>query len=141
MRGTLLFVDDDRDDIELTLLGFRGEHFEAEVAVAQDGAEALEFLLKAYEAGRPLPAAILTDLKMPRMDGLELIRRLKADARLRDIPVLVLTSSGYQADMDEALRLGASRYLRKPANLDEYAEIVRQLRDAMHIEAPRQRSV
>lgn len=136
MSAAVLFVEDDQDDVELTLLGFRRESFEAEIVVAHDGAEALERLLEAYEAGRRLPAAVLTDLKMPRMDGLELIRRLKADARLRDIPVLVLTSSGYQADMDEALGLGAFRYLRKPANLEDYAAIVKQLRDAMRLQAP-----
>lgn len=137
MSGTLLFVDDDRDDVDLALLGFRGQNFDPEVAVARDGAQALELLLSAYESGRSLPAAILTDLKMPRMDGLEFIRRLKADTRLRNIPVLVLTSSGYQADMDEALRLGACQYLRKPANLDDYAEIVKQLRDVMQLQARR----
>lgn len=137
MSGGLLVVEDDGDDVDLTMLGFRAQGFDAEIAVAGDGAEALELLREAYEAGKPLPAAILTDLKMPRMDGLELIRRLKADPRLRDIPVLVLTSSGYQADLDEALRLGASRYLRKPANLDDYAEIVRQIKEVMRIRAPR----
>jgi two-component system response regulator len=137
MSQTLLLVEDDRDDVDLASLGFRLQRFDAEVAVAADGAAALELLLEAYKTGRPLPGAVLTDLKMPRMDGFELIRRLKADARLRRIPVLVLTSSGHQADMDEALRLGAARYLRKPANLDDYSEIVRQLREVMGLAAPR----
>ena len=133
MSGLLLFVDDDEDDVNLTLMGFRSEHFDAEVVVAEDGAEALDYLQRSYEAGRRLPDAVLTDLKMPRVDGLELLRRMKADPRLRDIPVLVLTSSGYEADMEEALRLGARRYLRKPANLHAYADIVSQLREAMRV--------
>lgn len=131
MSGLLLFVDDDPDDVELTLLGFRKSGLDAEVAVARDGVEALELLTRAYEGGRPLPGAILTDLKMPRMDGFELLRRLKADSRLSPIPVLVLTSSGYEADMQEALRLGAWRYLRKPAEIEDYADIVGQLRELM----------
>ena len=127
MSRPLLFVDDDRDDITLALLGFRMHGFTHDVKIARDGVEALEVLLAAYEANRPLPAAILTDLKMPRMDGLELLRRLKGDYRLRDIPVIIFTSSGYEQDLRQARELGASRYLRKPANLDDYAKIVEQI--------------
>jgi len=100
MSAPLLFVDDDRDDVELTMLGFRREGFEHEIAVARDGKEALDMLLADYEAGRPLPAAVLADIKMPRMDGLELLRRIKNDPRLRKIPVVILTSSGYDADLN-----------------------------------------
>jgi two-component system response regulator len=131
MSRGLLLVEDDDDDVELTLLGFRHNALEPEVAVAKDGVEALDLLRAAVEAGRPLPAAIVTDLKMPRMDGLELLRRLKEDSRLRHIPVLVLTSSGYEADMRAARALGAQRYLRKPADLNDYRPIVASIREAL----------
>lgn len=127
----LLFVEDDKDDEELTLLGFRNEGFEHEIIVARDGQHAFDLLHSDYEAARPLPDAILTDLKMPRMDGLELLLRLKQDPRLRNIPVAFLTSSGDQNDREEALRLGASHYLRKPSNLGHYAEIVARVREML----------
>lgn len=128
---TLLFVEDDNDDVELALLGFRDEGFEHEIVVARDGQHALDLLHSDYAAARPLPGAIVTDLKMPRMDGLELLHRLKQDPRLRNIPVAFLTSSGDENDRAEAQRLGVSHYMRKPSNLDGYAEIVDQIRKLM----------
>ena len=128
---TLLFVDDDNDDVELTLIGFRNESFEHKIIVARDGQHALDLLHSDYAAARPLPDAIMTDLKMPRMDGLEFLHRLKEDPRLRNIPVAFLTSSGDENDRAEALRLGASHYMRKPSNLDDYAEIVNRVRELM----------
>lgn len=127
----ILLVDDDRDDIQLTMLGFRDAGFKCDVAVAHDGKEALDFLLGAYSAHRSLPAAVLLDLKMPRMDGFEFIMRIKNDPRLRHIPVAVLTSSGHEADIQEAGRLGASRYLRKPTDLKDYLGIVVQVKALM----------
>lgn len=127
----LLLVDDDRDDIELTLLGFRDECFDCDVQVAHDGKAALDFLMEAYAANRPLPGAMLVDLKMPRMDGLELIVRIKSDPRLNRIPIAVLTSSGHESDIAEAARLGASRYLRKPSDLKEYSGIVNEVKSMM----------
>lgn len=133
----LLLVDDDRDDIALTLLGFRDERFECEVSVARDGKEALDFLLAACAERRPLPDVILLDLKMPRMDGLELLTRIKSDPRLNAIPVAILTSSGHETDIYEAKRLGAAGYLRKPSNLRDYAGIVAQLRRLMAAKSAR----
>jgi two-component system response regulator len=131
----LLFVDDDSDDVNLTLLGFRQQGFTMEVVVAGDGKEALDRLTEDYSASRPLPQAILTDLKMPRMDGLEFLRHLKEDPRLREIPVGFLTSSGNEADKTEALRLGASFYMLKPSNLDDYSGLVKLLKKAMQSRA------
>lgn len=133
----LLLVDDDRDDVQLTLLGFRDEKFACEVSVAHDGQEALDLLLSAYAANAPLPDAVILDLKMPRIGGLELLSRLKSDPRLRGIPVAVFTSSGHEADVTEALRLGADRYLRKPASLRDYAAIVKQVRELISVKSPR----
>lgn len=127
----LLLVDDDRDDIALTMLGFRDEGFQCEVSVAHDGKEALDFLQAAYAEQRPLPSVILLDLKMPRMDGLELLNRIKGDPRLSGVPVAILTSSGHETDIYEAKRLGAAGYLRKPTNLRDYAGIVVQVRRLM----------
>lgn len=133
MSKTVLFVDDDGEDVQLTLLGFRLQKFEHEIVVAGDGKEALDRLLSDCEASRPLPAAILTDIKMPRMGGLELLRCLKSEPRLRSIPVVVLTSSDHHADKTEALRLGASHYLMKPSNLDGYAEIASRVRELLGV--------
>lgn len=133
----LLLVDDDKDDVQLTMLGFRDEKLDCEVLVAVDGQHALDLLLADYAAGRPLPDAVLLDLKMPRVDGLELLGRLKGDPRLRKIPAAVFTSSGHETDMTEAMRLGADLYLRKPSSLRDYAAIVRQVRELMGVKAPR----
>lgn len=133
---TLLFIDDDNDDVELTLLGFRTEGFEHEIIVARDGQHALDLLRSDYAEARPLPGAIMTDLKMPRMDGLEFFHRLKEDPRLRNIPVAFLTSSGDENDKAEALRLGASHYLMKPSDLNNYGEIVARVREIMGAAAP-----
>ena len=131
MSQTLLFVDDDSEDVKLTLLGFRLQNFEDPVVVARDGKEALDLLLSYLEASRPLPALILTDIKMPRMSGLDLQRQLKREPRLREIPVAVLTSSDHEADKTEALALGARDYMMKPSDLDAYAEIVSRVRGLM----------
>lgn len=128
---TLLFVEDDGDDVELALLGFRLQKFETPVVVAKDGKEAFDLLLADCEAARPLPRAILTDIKMPRMDGLELLRCVKNDPRLKGIPVGIFTSSDHEADRKESMRLGASCYLMKPSDLDAYAGIVKSIRDLM----------
>lgn len=137
MKRVLLFVEDDRDDAELTLLGFRG--FEHEIVVVRDGQEALDWLASNYAKSSAQPAAILTDLKMPRMDGLELLHHLKEDPRLRDIPVIFLTSSGNEGDQAEAARLGAAAYFRKPSDLGDYAEIVGRTRELMAAGKPRAR--
>lgn len=128
MSQSLLFVDDDAEDIELTLMGFRLQGFEPRVVVAKDGKEALELLLSDCAAARPLPRAILTDIKMPRMDGLELLRQVKSEPRLSAIPVVILTSSDHESDRQEALSLGAVGYLMKPSDLDAYAGIAVRIR-------------
>jgi len=137
MRQILLFVDDDHDDVQLTLLGFSQQGFKPEVILARDGKEALDRLITDYSASRPLPQAILTDLKMPRVDGLQFVRLLKEDPRLRDIPVGFLTSSGSEADKTEALRMGACFYMLKPSNLDDYAELVKLIQEMMRSRPPK----
>lgn len=131
MSQRLLLVEDDGDDLRLVLLGFRLQKFEPEIVVAKDGKEALEILLSDRAASRPLPQAILTDIKMPRMDGLELLRRLKSEPSLGEIPVAILTSSDHESDRKDAMSLGAAHYLRKPSDLDAYGEIVSRVRELM----------
>ena len=126
MKKVVLFVDDDGDDVELTLMGFKQLQFEEEIVVARDGVEALTILEKS-----PAPAVVLTDIKMPRMDGLELLRRIKQDPRLKDIPVALLTSSGHEEDRKAAMKLGAVTYMRKPSSLNGYSEVVDALRDLL----------
>ena len=101
------------------------------MVVAKDGKEALDLLIADREASRSLPLLILTDIKMPRMDGLELLRRVKSEPLLSEIPFAILTSSDHEADRKEALRLGANDYFRKPSDLDTYAEIVSRIRELM----------
>lgn len=132
----MLFVDDDRDDIELTLLAFHKQGFEHEVSIARDGRDALDRLHADYEESRPMPGLIVTDLKMPRMDGLEMLRQLKDDPRLMNIPVIFLTSSGDENDRAQAMRSGASDYLKKPSALDSYGCIVNRVRELIGTVAP-----
>ncbi|MBI3289540.1 MAG: response regulator [Elusimicrobia bacterium] len=124
MTRAVLLVEDDLDDVELTIEGFRRERFAREVVVARDGVEALE-MLERSRARDGLPEMIVADLKMPRMGGLELLRRLKGDDRLKAIPVVILSSSCREED--ESRALGAAGYLLKPMEMAGYREIVRTL--------------
>ena len=127
----ILLVEDNPDDVELTLRALKKNNVTNEVVVAHDGVEALDYLFGsgAY-AGRDLsvmPTVILLDLKLPKMDGLEVLRRLRADDRTRLLPVVILTSSKEEQDIVNGYRLGANSYVRKPVDYDQFAEAVRQL--------------
>ena len=128
-KPRILFVEDDPDDIELTLLNFKSHGFDVEIEVARDGLQALRRLEDGARECPPRdPDLILLDLKMPRMNGLELLRALKERPRLSGIPVAFLTSSADEGDRREALELGARLFLQKPSNFDEFAGIVARLR-------------
>jgi CheY-like chemotaxis protein len=118
----ILFVEDDPDDVEMTLLGLKAARFEPEIAVACDGAEALA----ALQLGAP-PSVVLTDLKMPKLDGLELVRRMREDPRLKAVPVAVLTSSDDPSDRRTALELGVALFFAKPSSLEGYERIAREV--------------
>lgn len=126
---TILLVEDNQDDVDLTLRALRRNNLTNEVVVARDGVEALEVLLG--QAGGPpparLPEVVLLDLKMPRMDGLEVLQRLRENARTRLLPVVILTSSTEDRDLVESYRLGANSYVRKPVDFHEFLEATRQL--------------
>ena len=133
MTGTLvLLVEDNPDDETLTLRALRSEESALDVVVARDGVEALDFLFgSGAHAGRDismLPKLILLDLKMPKMDGLEVLRRLRADERTALVPVVILTSSLEEQDVVGTYRLGANSYIRKPVDFSHFTETVRQLK-------------
>jgi two-component system, response regulator len=134
--GTILLVEDNPDDEALTLRAFRKNNISNEVIVARDGQEALDILFAAGERGGPgagepgaraLPQVVLLDLKLPKVDGLEVLRRIRAEERTRILPVVVLTSSREDQDLIAGYSLGANSYVRKPVNFDQFIEAARQL--------------
>ncbi|MDY0055790.1 MAG: response regulator [Methyloversatilis sp.] len=127
----ILLVEDNPDDEALTLRAFHKNRIANEVVVARDGVEALDYLFgTGQHAGRDLsvaPAVILLDLKLPRVDGLEVLRRVRADARTNLLPVVILTTSREQQDIYEAYQLGANSYIRKPVDFEKFIYAVGQL--------------
>ena len=127
----ILLVEDNPDDVELTEMSFRENKLVNEIVVVRDGVEALDYLFAegAY-AGRDaadLPALILLDLKLPRLSGMEVLARLRANAATRLVPVVVLTSSSEDKDVLESYGLGANSYVRKPVDFRQFADAVNQL--------------
>ena len=127
----LLLVEDNPQDLELALRALRGANLGNRIQVARDGAEALEYIFcEGPHAGRAIadaPKVILLDLKLPKIDGLEVLKRLKDDPRTRAIPVVVLTSSKEQRDLIESYHLGVNSYIVKPVNFERFATAVREL--------------
>jgi two-component system response regulator len=127
----ILLVEDNPDDEALTLRAFKKNNIKNGVVVARDGAEALDYLFgTGRHAGRDitdLPQVMLLDLKLPKVDGLEVLRRVRADARTRLLPIVILTSSKEEQDLMTGYRLGCNSYVRKPVNFDEFVEAARQL--------------
>lgn len=127
----ILLVEDNPDDVDLTLRALKKNRIMNEVVVVGDGAMALDYLFGtgAY-GGRDvarLPAVVLLDLKLPKVDGLEVLRRLRADERTRLLPVVILTSSKEEQDLINGYKLGANSYIRKPVDFNQFTEAVRQL--------------
>jgi two-component system response regulator len=128
---TILLVEDNRDDETLTLRALRQANVANAVVVARDGTEAVDYLFGsgAY-AGRDvrdLPQVVLLDLKLPKIDGIEVLRRIRADDRTRLLPVVILTSSNEERDRIQTYALGANSYVRKPVDFAQFADAVRQL--------------
>lgn len=128
---TILLVEDNPDDEALTLRALKKNNIANEVVVARDGVEALDYLFcTGTHAERDIqlqPQIILLDLKLPRLDGLEVLRRIRADARTRLQPVAVLTTSSEEQDIFNSYHLGANTYIRKPVDFEQFIEAVRQL--------------
>jgi len=126
----VLIADDDPNDVELTLSALSRNNLANEVIVVKDGVEALEYLQRKgafIEHSEGNPAVILLDLKMPRMDGLEVLKFLKSDSLLRSIPVVMLTSSREERDLIESYRLGANAYVVKPVAFKDFVDAVSNL--------------
>lgn len=124
----ILLIEDNPDDEALTLRALAKNKVANPVVVARDGVEAIECLFGSPEASRwelpPLPVLVLLDLKLPRIDGLEVLRRIRADERTSLLPVVVLTTSREQPDVQESYRLGANSYIRKPVDFERFIEAV-----------------
>ena len=125
----ILLVEDNPNDVELTLHAFNKHNITNRIRVVRDGAEALDFLFctgpYASRDANDCPKVILLDLKLPKVDGLEVLRRVKADTRTRSIPVVVLTSSSEERDLVESYALGVNSYIRKPVDFQQFTEAVR----------------
>lgn len=123
MTGPILYVEDDDDDITLMLVFLKTLGLGSRIESARNGIEALDYLARASRGEAALPALILADIKMPRMDGLELLARVRGDTLLDGIPFMVLTTSGDMRDRSEADRLGADSYRQKPTGKTAYLEL------------------
>lgn len=127
----ILLIEDNPDDEALTLRALKKNNILNDVVVVRDGAEALDFLFgTGAHAGRDVtqqPHLILLDLKLPKIDGLEVLRRLRSDARTRLQPVVILTTSSEEHDIVASYQLGANSYIRKPVDFEQFIEAVRQL--------------
>ncbi|MGA9392354.1 MAG: response regulator [Candidatus Sulfotelmatobacter sp.] len=127
----ILLVDDSQDDIELTLHSLRAEHLANSVFVARDGEEALDFIFCCgAHSGRSFdrpPKLVLLDLKLPKLDGLQVLQQIKGDPRTRGIPVVLLTSSKEERDRVSGYSLGANSFLQKPVAFDEFRKVVKLL--------------
>ncbi|MHB1943400.1 MAG: response regulator [Acidiferrobacteraceae bacterium] len=130
-KRTILLVEDNLDDEELTLRAFRKHNIGNDVVVARDGEQALEYLFGTGRwAGRSpsdLPQLVLLDLKLPKIDGLGVLKRVREHEETKLLPVVILTSSREERDIVSGYRFGANSYVRKPVNFDEFIEATRQL--------------
>jgi len=127
----ILLVEDNPDDVDLTLRAFRKSKIANEIIIARDGVEALDYLFATGQhAGRDnssLPQLVLLDLKLPRLDGLQVLERIRANPKTRLLPVVILTSSTEQPDLVTGYSLGANSYIRKPVDFQEFLVAVRRL--------------
>lgn len=127
---SILLVEDNPDDVDLTLRAFKKNNFVNPIAIARDGVEALDYLLGTgpFQAAPPeLPCVVLLDLKLPKIGGLEVLKRLRHDGRARLTPVVLLTSSGEDRDIATGYALGANSYIRKPVTFERFVDGVRTL--------------
>jgi two-component system response regulator len=130
-KYTVLLVEDNPDDEELTKLAFKGCHFPHELVVARDGQDALDYLFAAGKyAARDIsdmPQLTLLDLKLQKMNGLDVLKRMREDARTRCLPVVVLTSSKEEQDLIDSYSFGANSYIQKPVSFNQFIDTVSQL--------------
>jgi two-component system, response regulator len=128
---TILLVEDNPDDVALTLRALKKNDIASNVVIARDGLEALDLLFGSEanpaQSGGILPVLVLLDLKLPRISGIEVLQRLRADERTKLVPVVILTTSREEQDLIDGYRFGANSYIRKPVDFDKFVEAVKQL--------------
>lgn len=125
-QPSILLVEDNPMDVDLALRAFKKRRLTNPIEVARDGEEALAWIPR-WEAGEPVPAVILLDLKLPRVDGLEVLRQLKAHHEYRRVPIVVLTTSAESQDVSRAYELGVNSYIVKPVDFDKFMEVAAQI--------------
>jgi len=126
----ILLVEDNPDDVELTKLAFQKNNFANEIKVVEDGQEAIDFLLGDHNRGvqeKGMPELILLDLKLPKINGHEVLKRIKSDKKTKRIPVVILTSSQEEEDIIKGYDLGANSYVRKPVEYQDFVEVVNNM--------------
>lgn len=126
----ILLVEDNPDDVELTLHALKKNNIVNPVKIARDGQEALDYIFykgKYQDGQHDLPNVILLDLKLPKVDGIEVLQKIKGDRKTKLIPVVVLTSSKEESDLLKSYDLGVNSYIRKPVDFDQFVETVRQI--------------
>jgi CheY-like chemotaxis protein len=126
MLGTILLVEDNPDDEALALRALKKNNIANRVDIARDGVEAWQYV-QDHAASGELPQVVLLDLKLPKLDGLEVLRRIRENPATKLLPVVIMTSSNEERDLVESYRLGANSYIRKPVDFGQFTEAVRQL--------------
>lgn len=138
----VLYVEDNPDDVELTKVAFNESGFPYKIVVVTDGAKAVDFLFASGEFQnrdrRDTPALVLLDLNLPKVHGLEVLSRLKADPLFKNVLVVILTSSNEEKDREQAAQLGTDLYIQKPVNFDDFAAMARQIEALLKAMKPRQ---
>jgi two-component system response regulator len=127
--GKILLVEDNPDDIALTMRALKSHNITNDVVVAQDGVQAIDYLFGTKEQRAPtdLPAVVLLDLKLPKINGMEVLQRIRSEDRTRLLPVVILTSSDEERDVIDGYKLGANSYVRKPVDFVEFTKAAQQL--------------
>jgi two-component system, response regulator len=130
-NNKILLVEDNPDDVNMTLFAFKQAHIANEIVVAQDGSKAIDYLFGYRQENDPtrstVPLLIILDLRLPGMDGKEVLKRIRTDPKTKHVPVVVLTSSDEEADINESYSLGANSYIRKPVELSRFTEAVKHV--------------
>ena len=121
----ILLVEDNNEDLELTMHVLKTEKLANQIHVARDGEEALEFLLGDTSSGRSRPKLVLLDLKLPKIDGMQVLKAIKADPRTKNIPVVILTSSKEERDLVNGYQLGANSYIQKPVDFAQFRQTIK----------------